>query len=139
MVGQLYIGRVPKGEIAATLGCSKQTITRDVKWLKQLWVKELIRDPVEHQARTLATLQMLEQNASAKFISTGSPRWWDRWMQAVQAISKFLGLDAPVQVDRHLERGVNFTVEFETPDGRILDADEWSVMQLESAEDGQEE
>ena len=39
-VGQLYIGRVPKGEIAETLGCSKQTVTRDVKWLKRLWVEE---------------------------------------------------------------------------------------------------
>jgi len=43
-VGQLYIGGVPKGEIAATLDCSRQTVTRDVKWLKKLWVRELIKE-----------------------------------------------------------------------------------------------
>ena len=44
-VGQLYIGQVPKGEIALILACSNQTVTRDVKLLKKLWVKELIKDP----------------------------------------------------------------------------------------------
>ena len=114
-VGQLYIGGVPKGEIAKTLCCSKQTVTRDVKWLKRLWVEETIKDPVEHRARTLATLYELEREAAEKYISTGSPRWWDRWLRAVVSTSKFLGLDTPAKLDAKIDtEDVSFTIEFET-------------------------
>ena len=114
-VGQLYIGGVPKGEIAATLGCSKQTVTPDIKWLKKLWVRELIKDPVEHQARTLATLYELE--AAEKYLATKSTYWWDRWLRAVESISKLLGLDAPSKVHAKFDaEDVSFTIEFETPD-----------------------
>ena len=123
-VGQLYIGGVPKGEIAETLGCSKQTVTRDVKWLKRLWVNELIRDPVEHQARTLATLFELEREAAEKYIATESAYWWDRWLRAVVSTSKFLGLDTPTKLDAKLDtEDVSFTIEFETPYApRMIDA-----------------
>ena len=115
-VGQLYIGGVPKGEIAKTLGYSKQTVTRDVKWLRRLWVKELIKDPVEHQAPTLATLYKLEEDAAEKYIATGLPRWWYRWLRAVVSTSKFLGLDTPTKLDAKLDtEDVSFTIQFKTP------------------------
>lgn len=95
-------------------------ITRDVKWLKKLWVKELIKDPVEHRARTLATLNQLERAAAEKYLATESPYWWDRWLKAVLSTSKFLGLDAPAKLDGE---DVSFTIEFETPDApRMIDA-----------------
>ena len=65
-VGQLYIGRVPKGEIAETLNCSKQTITRDIKWLIAVWNKEMVKDPVAQRARTLATMQEQERIAAKR-------------------------------------------------------------------------
>ena len=115
-VGQLYVTGVPKGEIAGTLGCSKQTVTRDVKWLRKLWVRELIKDPVGHQARTLATLYKLEEDAAEKYIATESPNWWDRWLKAVLSKSKFLGLDAPTRMNAEVDaEEVSFTIEFEMP------------------------
>ena len=115
-VGQLYIGGVPKGEIAKTLCYSKQTVTRDVKWLKKLWIKELIEDPVAHRARTLATLYELEREAAEKYFATESPFWWDRWLRAVMSTSKFLGLDVPIKLDAKLDtEDVSFTIEFDTP------------------------
>ena len=135
-VGQLYIGGVAKGEIAVTLGCSNQTVTRDVKWLKKLWVKELIKDPVEHQARTLATLYELEREAAEKYISTESPYWWDRWLRAVLSTSKFLGLDAPVKLDaKHDAADANFTIIFDTPDD--LDEDGQPMMALNDSQDSE--
>jgi hypothetical protein len=132
MVGQLYIGGVAKGEISETLGCSRQTITRDIKWLEKLWVRELIKDPVEHQARTLATLDKLEREAAERYRSTQSPYWWDRWLKAVLSTSKFLGLDAPGKLDAKLDaEDVHFTIEFETPDGRVVDAETWQMLELE--------
>ena len=87
MVGQLYICGVPKGDIAETLGCSKQTITRDVKWLIALWNKEMVKNPVAQRARTLATMQEQERIAAKRYDETGSMGWWDRWVKAVQAIA----------------------------------------------------
>jgi len=135
LIAGLYVRRIPKGEIAKLAQCSNQTVTRDVKWLIERWNKELIKDPVAQRARTLAALQELEKQAAAKYLSTNLMGWWDRWIQAVQAISRFLGLDAPIKIDAHLEGDVNFTIEFEKPDGMIVDAEQWEVMQLEAAED----
>ena len=39
----------------------------------------------------------------------------------------------------HLDGDVNFTVEFETPDGRIIDASNWEVKALQAADDGDDE
>lgn len=138
-VASRYVARIPKGEIAKDLKVSKQTITRDVAWLIAKWNQELVKDPVAARARTLATMQELEAKAAQEYRMTGSGSWWDRWLLAVQSITRFLGLDAPIKVDAHLDGDVNFTVEFETPSGRIVDAESWSIMQLEEAEDELEE
>ena len=123
---------MPKGEIAKTLCCSKQTVTRDVKWLRKLWVKELIKDPVEHRARTLATLNQLERDAAEKYLATESTYWWDRWLKAVLSSSKFLGLDAPAKVEAKFDAEyVSFTIEFDTPEPpRMIDA-RYDVCALE--------
>ena len=121
-VATLYVQRVPKWEIAKEVKCSKQTITRDVKWLIDKWNKELVKDPVAERARTLAAMQELEMIAAKKYDDTKQMGWWDRWLIAVQAIATFLGLDAPIQIDAHLDGDVNFTIEFETPERpRIID------------------
>lgn len=137
-VASLYITRLSKAKIAAKLEVSEQTIGRDVTWLLDKWNKELIKDPVAARARTLATMQELEAKAAQKYRDTGEGSWWDRWLVAVQAITRFLGLDAPITIDAHLDGDVTFTVEFETPSGRIVDAAEWEILQLESAEDEDE-
>ena len=60
---------------------------------------------------------MLAQDAAAKYFSTGSARWWDRWLRAVESTSKFLGLDAPTKIDANNDpEDVNFTIIFDTPD-----------------------
>lgn len=75
-----------------------------------------IEDPIEHQARTLATLYKLEEDAAEKYIATESPNWWDRWLKAVLSTSKFLGLDAPTRMNAEVDaEEVSFTIEFETP------------------------
>ena len=74
-VAGLYIRRIPKGEIAQLVKVSKQTITRDVAYLLDLWNKELVRDPVAQRARTLASLQELEKNAAARYLATNSQGW----------------------------------------------------------------
>lgn len=135
-VASKYVARVSKLQIARELEVNVQTINRDVKWLIEKWNKELVQDPVAARARTLATMQELEREAATRYVATKDGSWWDRWLLAVQAISRFLGLDAPIEINTHLDGDVNFTVEFETPDGRIVDADTWRIMQLEEAEDG---
>ena len=133
-VASMYVARVPKAKIARELEVNVQTINRDVVCLLEKWNKELVKDPVAARARQLATMQELESNAAEKFRATNEGAWWDRWLIAVQAISRFLGLDAPIQVDAHI--GVlPFTVEFETPSGRIVDAAQWEIMRMEDAED----
>lgn len=135
LIAGLYIRRIPKKEIAVFANCSKQTVTRDVKWLKERWNKELIKDPVAHRARTLASMQEIEKQAASRYLATNSIGWWRCWLEAVEAITRFLGLDSPIKVDTHLDGDLRFTFMFETPDGRIVDAERWAVMQLETEED----
>ena len=99
LVAGLYIRRIPKGEIAKLAKCSTQTITRDIKWLKNEWNNELIKDPVAQRGRTLASLQELEKAAAARYLSTKELGWWTRWLDSVQAVSTFLGLDAPIKIE----------------------------------------
>ena len=131
----MYVTRMSKSKIARELQVSLQTVNRDVTWLIEKWNKELVKDPAAARARILATMQELETKAAQKYKDTGEGSWWDRWLVAVQAITRFLGLDAPIQIDAHLDGNVNFTVEFETPNGRIVDAEQWALMQAEDEED----
>jgi len=55
-------------------------------------------------------------------------------IRALEILAKHLGM----VVDKthvEIDGDVKFTIEFETPDGRILDAEQWQVMQLEEGED----
>jgi hypothetical protein len=130
-VATKYIARVSKAQIARDLHVNPQTINRDVKWLEEKWNAELIKDPVAARARTLATMQQLERDAAKKYQDTGEGSWWDRWLVAVQAITHFLGLDSPIKVDAHLDGDLHFTFSFETPDGRVIEAADWIVMEGE--------
>ena len=103
MVAGLFIRRVPKGEIAKLANCSTQTITRDVKWLKNAWNNELIKDPVAQRGRTLASLQELEKTAAARYLSTNAVAWWTRGLDSVLAVSTFLGLDAPIKIEAQVK------------------------------------
>ena len=93
LVAGLYLRRTPKGEIAKAVGVAAQTITRDCKYLEELWAKELVKDPVAQRARDLAATDNLERDAATKYLDTGSPVWWDRVMKALERRAKLLGLD----------------------------------------------
>ncbi len=92
-VAQLWIRRVPKGEIAAAVGVERNTITKDIKCIEKQWHDELIGDPVAHKARDLAALDRLERDAAVAFVSEPSAAWWDRRLAALERRAKMLGLD----------------------------------------------
>lgn len=119
-VGQLYIGGGPKRRNRQDSGL----LQPDRSALRKLWLKELIKDPVEHRARTLGTLVELEREAAETYLATESTYWWDRWLRSVVTVSKFLGLDAPTKLGSKLDtENVYFTIEFETPGApRVIDA-----------------
>ena len=127
-----------KGQMALELQVSTQTITRDCKWLVDKWNKELVKDPVEHRGRILATMMHLRDEAAANYKVTKNMGWWDRWMHSTQSIATFLGLDAPIKIDATVDGDVHFTFEFDTPDDRIIDVDRanYDVSDMEEDDDG---
>jgi len=80
--------------MATATGVDVRTICRDLDWLKALWAKELLADPVEQRSRDLAALDQLEKDAATKYLETKEAQWWDRVLKAQERRAKLLGLDA---------------------------------------------
>ena len=111
----LYLRHVPRGRMAELLEVHTNTITADIKWIKEEWPKRLLDDVVEVKARELALLNDLEREAAERYqgyyamdkgtkdqeptsvLVAGDGHWWDRMLEASVNRRKLLGLDAPVK------------------------------------------
>ena len=98
-VAGLYLRGTTKGQIAEALGIHRNTVGHDVAWLERQWIEAVLDNPNRQRAIELAKLEEAERIAATKATTTGSERWWDRWMKAMERRAKLLGLDAPLRVE----------------------------------------
>lgn len=98
-VAGLYLSRVSQNQIAVKLGCSRQTVTQDVKALLIEWREERLGDVESLVVRELAELATIEQQAAQQFALAADPAWLMIRLRAKERRSKMLGLDAPTRTD----------------------------------------
>jgi len=103
-VATLHIQKFTSVAIAETLQWDRQTIDGDVKWLKDMWRRELIDDPVEVKAQEIAELVDMEREC-VRMTRTEPLRkgaWMDRRLRIKERIHRLLGLDAPTKIDANI-------------------------------------
>lgn len=61
-------------EIAAELGISQATVSRDIKWLSEQWQKKAARTVKQHQDRALVELDLVKQEAWSAWHESKSKR-----------------------------------------------------------------
>jgi transposase-like protein len=92
-VAALYLRRVSQSEIAKQLGVNQATISRDLQVLYKLWRAEAASMIDEHQARELAELDQMEQDAAIQYSQTKRRDWLDTRLKIKERRAKLLGLD----------------------------------------------
>ena len=96
-VARLLRSRATHDEIAAQLGVTRQTISTDVKAIREMWRRELIEDTVAVKAQELAELEEMERECVLNYSLSRERGWLTERRQIKERRSKMLGLDAPAK------------------------------------------
>lgn len=96
---ELYLGHVSQNRIAATLGISQPTVSRDILVIKDEWKAQRLVRLDDHRDRELQELDRMEGDAIRAALScdTGSDdhrKWLETRLKIKQRRAKLLGLDA---------------------------------------------
>ena len=93
----MLLGHATQEQIATQLNVSRRTVSADIQYLRSLWRKELVADPVEIIAHELAELNDMERECVRSFTVTGDAVWIRERRMIKERKAKMLGLDAPVR------------------------------------------
>lgn len=102
LVARLYLRKMTQQQIADKLGYERSTISRDLKFLRKLWMKEAVADIDERRGRELAELEEMERDtiqnyskAKEKNENKSMLSWFRSRLDVKFRIDKLLGLSAP--------------------------------------------
>ena len=109
MIGRLYLAGVTQMEIAAQLGISQATVSRDLKFLQAEWQEARINDIDERKRQELAKIDNLELE------------YWDAWRRSQK--------DAEVETVKVVNATIETTnrTEGQTGDPRFLAGVQWCI------------
>lgn len=96
-VATLMLSQLPLGKIAELVGCDRDTITADVKAIRENWQERRAEAFEAYRAEELAKLSALERAAMPKALG-GDRLMIDRVLSIMERRAKMLGLDAPQQI-----------------------------------------
>ena len=91
------LGHATQEEMARREDVSRQTISNDVKALREMWRKELIDDPVAIKSQELAELNDMERDCIRGYALSHDRGWIAERRLIKERKAKLLGLDAPVR------------------------------------------
>ena len=74
LVAQRYLQGEQQFEIAASLGLDRSVISRDLKAMRELWLKQIVEHYDAAKARELAKIAMVEQEAWRSWHRSQEPR-----------------------------------------------------------------
>jgi len=112
LVARLYLRKMTQQQIADKIGIERSTISRDLKYLRNLWRKEAISDIDERRGRELAELEEMERDAIQNYTLAKESKdidgivtkekdnrsmlaWFRSRLEVKFRIDKLLGLSAP--------------------------------------------
>ena len=96
-VATMLAGHATQEEIARRFEVSRQTISADVKALRELWRKELVENPAQLKAQELAELNDMERDCIRQFSRLPDRAWIAERRMIKERKHKLLGLDAPAK------------------------------------------
>lgn len=112
-VATLYLNKYDQKVIADMLGVSQPTISRDITFLVKTWRKNAEDDILNHKAREIAELELMEKETAANYVnakSAGEMKEANMWMGSRLSIkdrrAKLLGLDNPAKLDIDLNQPI---------------------------------
>jgi predicted transcriptional regulator len=98
-VAKLWTRRLTQEEIAAAVGVTRSTVSRDIKVLVAAWREEAVGDVTAMRARELADLDAMEREAAMAASAKVSPQELARLLEVRLRVkdrrARLLGLDAP--------------------------------------------
>lgn len=120
-MAKLHLEGRSQEEIAAQIGVSQPTVSRDIDAVLQEWRESAKSDIADRTAEELAGLKLLRSQVWAAWhrsvgehiktvdgkdgVTTtteelaGDPRYLDVWLRAGERLSRLLGMDAPKKTD----------------------------------------
>lgn len=104
-VAQLYLRRQTQEEIGRVLGVSQDTISLDLKALREKWAAENVENLDQVKVREAAELDEMEAEAAVEFSRRKNWEWFDRRLKVKERRAKLLGLDAPTKTDANVNIG----------------------------------
>lgn len=104
-VAQLYLRRQTQEEIGRVLGVSQDTISLDLKALREKWAAENVENLDQVKVREAAELDEMESEAAVEFSRRKNWEWFDRRLKVKERRAKLLGLDAPTKTDANVNIG----------------------------------
>lgn len=127
-VASLYLRGVYQSDISTQMGCSVSTVERDLRIIRERWIKSSIQDFDQAKAEQLAKLDLIESqlweqwyrscetiiktrkekreatkfpgtnNTIEKIEQSGDPRYMMGILNIIERRCKLMGLDAPTKV-----------------------------------------
>lgn len=73
-VAEMYLRQQPQSAIAARTGVHISTISRDLKWLREYWLSNALRDMDEAKAQELARIDTLEAEYWSQYLLSKETR-----------------------------------------------------------------
>lgn len=119
IVAERYLSGKYQSEIAAELGVSVMTISRDIREVQKLWQKEASMSVAEVVSRSIQEIKRLKQKHEEAYDkstknSHGDPRFLDGILKCQEQILKIVGGYAPVKgeiTDKNMPDYSSFTYE----------------------------
>lgn len=98
LVGDLYLAHTGQDDIARQLKCNQSTVSRDIKWLKKVWMRESIGEIGDCILQELAELNDMERQAALAFARENgkNPRWLLARLRIKEKKYMLLGLDKKI-------------------------------------------
>ena len=96
-VATLFLAHATQQEIADQLGIARRTVVNDVKWLRELWQREMLEDPVAMRAQELAELNDMERDCIRAYQLSRDRGWIAERRMIKERKAKLVGLDAPTK------------------------------------------
>ena len=104
-VATLFLRHTTRHDISKALGVSQSSISCDLKFLREQWMAEALRDIKEHQARFIAELDSITSECTAHLHNKDRDRsqdsvWITQWRVTLLERAKVLGLlDSKSSID----------------------------------------
>ena len=116
-ISELYLKGMLQEDIAAEIGISQPTVSRDLKAIQKVWQKETLYDFNEAKARELERIDILERE------------YWQAWQRSCEDAETVKQKGKPIGQGQVDTDSIERTVKGQAGDPRFLGGIQWCIIQ----------